>query len=263
MDELLQEQKPPLPVIAVRRLHAMQVLTQDLAILACSRHIKRSILRNRSFPPELLTRLHAAFTVTALADESLKSRLGNAKHHVWTVDKHSRNRKHRHGRTGRGNRRHLNASISDEDSLTATTESASAAPAGSSPAMFPQPPEIVSTLALKCAAGESSAAAAYTDVNKSCHGNPGLQDTVRHYENEDGGCFRAPDTLVAVMDSISLETIAAAPIVDTTDKSDNEYFELMLEEVLAKHGVYTSDLKSDIWHWQQHQMSIYSMIFKL
>ena len=59
-------------------------------------------------------------------------------------------------------------------------------------------------------------------------------------------------------DSIILETFAAAPIVDTT-----EYIELMIEEVLAKHGVYTSDLKSDILHWQQHQMSIYSMIFRL
>ena len=261
VDELLQEQTPPLPVGAVRRLHAMQVLTQDLVILACSRHIKQTILRNRNFPPELLTRLQAAFTVTALADESLKSRLGNSKHHVWTVDKHRKNHKHRPARSGRGNRRHLNASISDEDSSTATTETASAAPAGSSPAKFPRPPEILSPTALKGAARETSAAAACSDVNKSCHGNPGLQDTVKHYENEDGGCFRAPDTFVAVMDSISLETIAAAPIVDTTDKSDSEYFELMLEELLANHGVYTSDLKCDIMRWQQQQVSIYSRTF--
>ena len=147
VDELLQEQTPPLPVGAVRRLHAMQVLTQDLVILACSRHIKQTILRNRSFPPELLTRLQAAFTVTALADESLESRLGNSKHHVWTVDKHRKNHKHRPARSGRGNRRHLNASISDEDSSTATTETASAAPAGSSPAKFPRPPEILSSTA--------------------------------------------------------------------------------------------------------------------
>ena len=87
----------------------MQVL-QDLAILACSRLIKQAILRNKGFPPELLIRLHAAFTVTALADEFLKSRLGNAKHHVWTVDKHHRKRKHKHGRGGRGSRRQLSAS---------------------------------------------------------------------------------------------------------------------------------------------------------
>ena len=88
-----------------------------------------------------------------------------------------------------------------------------------------------------------------------------MQDTIKHYENEDGGCFRAPDPLVAVMDSISLETFADAPIVDTTDKSDSEYFEVMLEEVLAKHGVYTSDLKCDIMRWQQQQISIYSRTF--
>ena len=85
---------------------------------------------------------------------------------------------------------------------------------------------------------------------------------MNHYEDEDGGCFRAPDPLVDLKDSIILENIAAAPVADTTDKCDNEYFELMLEEALAKHGVYTSDLKSDILHWQQQQMSIHSMIFR-
>ncbi len=39
-----------------------------------------------------------------------------------------------------------------------------------------------------------------------------------------------------------METFAAEPIVDTTDKSDSEELELMLVEVHAKHGVYTSDL---------------------
>ena len=258
VDELLQKQKPALPDIAVRRLRAMQVLTQDLAILACSRQIKQSILRNKSFPPELLARLQAAFTVTALADESLKSRLGNAKHHVWTVDNHLRNRKHKRGRTSRRNRRCMNASSSDEDPLRATTETALAAPAGSFPAKFPRPPNIVLTPALECPAGESSAAAPYSDANKSCSGNIVLQVAVKHHDDEDGGCFRAPDPLVDVTDFIFLEPFAKAPIVDTT----NEYFESMLEDVLAKHGVYTSDLKSDILHWQQQLVSIYSMTFR-
>ena len=58
-----------------------------------------------------------------------------------------------------------------------------------------------------------------------------------------------------------METFAAEPIVDTTDKSDSEEFELMLVDVLAKHGVYTSDLKADIMRWQQHQMFMYPMTF--
>ena len=85
-----------------------------------------------------------------------------------------------------------------------------------------------------------------------------MQVAVKHHDDEDGGCFRAPDPLVDVKDSIILEPFAKAPIVDTT----NEYFESMLEDVLAKHGVYTSDLKSDILHWQQQQVSIYSMTFR-
>ena len=88
MDELLPGLQPPLPVLAVRGLHAMQVHAQDLAILACSKLIKQAILWNKGFPSKLLIRLHAAFTVTTLADEFLKSRLGNAKYHVWTVGKH-------------------------------------------------------------------------------------------------------------------------------------------------------------------------------
>ena len=59
-----------------------------------------------------------------------------------------------------------------------------------------------------------------------------------------------------------METFAAEPIIDTTDETDSEEVDLMLEEVLAKHGVYTSDLKSDIMHWQQQQMFIYSMTFR-
>ena len=60
-----------------------------------------------------------------------------------------------------------------------------------------------------------------------------------------------------------METFAAEPIVDTTDKSDSEELELMLVEVLAKHGVYTSDLKSDIMRWRQQQMVMYPMSFSI
>ena len=134
VDELLPGLQPPLPVLAVRGLRAMQVHAQDLAILACSRLIKQAILRNKGFPSELLICLHAAFTVTALADEFLKSRLGNAKYHVWTVGKHFGERKYRHARGGRGSRRNLNGSVGDEGLLTVMTVSASAAPAASSPA---------------------------------------------------------------------------------------------------------------------------------
>ena len=284
VDELLPGLQPPLPVLAVRGLRAMQVHAQDLAILACSRLIKQAILRNKGFPSELLIRLHAAFTVTALADEFLKSRLGNAKYHVWTVGKHFGERKHRHGRGGRGSRRNLNGSVGDEGLLTVMTVSASAAPAASSPAEISRPPEVASSSALTCAPGETSADAAWSGLNKSCLGNHVLEDTFNRYEgngtcstsgldkqsvgsggqrseDEDGGCFRAPEALIVEEDSNILETFAAEPIVDTTDKSDSEELELMLVEVLAKHGVYTSDLKSDIMRWQQRQMFMYPMTF--
>ncbi len=81
-------------------------------------------------------------------------------------------------------------------------------------------------------------------------------------EDEDGGCFREPEALIVEEDSNILETFAAEPIVDTTtDKSDSEELELMLVDVLAEHGVYTSDLKADIMRWHQHQMFMYPMTF--
>ena len=146
MDGLLPGMQPPLPVLAVRGLRAMQVHAQDLAILACSRLIKQTILRNKGFPSELLIRLHAAFTVTALTDDFLWSRLVNSKYHVWTAGKQFGERKHKHGRGGRGSRRNPNGSVGNDSLMTVMTVSESAAPAASSLAVIYRPPEVASSL---------------------------------------------------------------------------------------------------------------------
>ena len=60
-----------------------------------------------------------------------------------------------------------------------------------------------------------------------------------------------------------METFAAEPSVGTVDKSGSGDLELMLAEVLVKHGVYTSDLKTDIMRWRQQQMFIYPLTFSV
>ena len=284
VDGLLPGLLPPLPVPAVQGLRALQVHAQDLAILACSRLIKQTILRNKGFPSELLIRLHAAFTVTALADEFLWSRLGNSKYHVWTVGKQFGERKHKYRRRGRRSRSH--GSVGNDGLMTVMTVSESTAPAASSPAVISRPPEVASSSALNCAPGETSAAAAWSGLNKSGFGTYVFEDTFNGYEGdgtcftsgldkqsdggggqrseeEDGGCFRAPEALIAEEDSNNLETFAAEPSVGTVDKSGSGDLELMLAEVLVKHGVYTSDLKTDIMRWRQQQMFIYPLTFSV
>ena len=83
----------------------------------------------------------------------------------------------------------------------------------------------------------------------------------QHSEEKEGGCFRAPEALIAEEDANNLETFAAEPSVGTVDKSGSGDLELMLAEVLVKHGVYASDLKTDIMRWRQRQIIIYPMSF--
>ena len=63
------------------------------------------------------------------------------------------------------------------------------------------------------------------------------------------GCPGASEHASKASDHLSTETVA-----------DGEHAP-SLEEVLVKHGVYTSDLKTDIMRWRQRQMFIYSMSF--
>ena len=88
IDEVLRRQAeqeaPPLPAVAVKRLKLLQRHSQDIAVLACSRFICQTILRSQGISPELLTHLEAAFWKAALQDEDLWSRIGNSKFHVFT-----------------------------------------------------------------------------------------------------------------------------------------------------------------------------------
>ena len=68
---------------AITELKVIQRCIQDAMILACSRFIDQSILRNTSIPPELYERFEASLSLTDLMDDGLWSRLGNAKRHVF------------------------------------------------------------------------------------------------------------------------------------------------------------------------------------
>ena len=56
---------------------------QDLALLACCRHIEPETLQKKGMPEELLCRLEAAFTMEYLADDINWSKLGNSKFQVF------------------------------------------------------------------------------------------------------------------------------------------------------------------------------------
>ena len=81
IDELLQEQTAP---AVVKELKLLQLHAQDVAVLACSRFIDMTIWQRQGIPDEMFKRLAASFTIEALQDDYLWSRLGNSKHHVVT-----------------------------------------------------------------------------------------------------------------------------------------------------------------------------------
>ena len=61
-------------------------------------------------------------------------------------------------------------------------------------------------------------------------------------------------------DDSSKHASKASDHLSTETVADGEHAP-SLEEVLVKHGVYTSDLKTDIMRWRQRQMFIYPMSF--
>jgi len=94
---------PPLPPAYVDKLKCLQRRLQDIAILACCRFMNQRILQKHGIPDELKCRLQAAFGPAALEDESLWSRLGNSKYHIFTPEKSFKKRKRwdrGHGRSG-------------------------------------------------------------------------------------------------------------------------------------------------------------------
>jgi len=109
IDQLLGQvaanEAPPLPVAAVEALRLLQRHMQDVALLSCSRFIAPTELWTKGISFELVRRLVVAFGQEALEDDSLWSRLGNSKYHVFTPAMGFGVRKHRRVRGGRNSRR--------------------------------------------------------------------------------------------------------------------------------------------------------------
>ena len=113
MDELLRQQVaglvPPLPELVVQELRRLQQNLLDLVVLTCCRFMDQKILQAQGVPALLVSRLEAAFTPMPLHLD-LWSRLGNSKYHTFTNGARFSNHNKRHGRGGRGNRPHVEAS---------------------------------------------------------------------------------------------------------------------------------------------------------
>ena len=123
MDELLRQQVagivPPLPELVVQDLRRLQQNLLDLVVLTCSRFMDQTILQAQGVPALLVSRLEAAFTPMPLHLD-LWSRLGNSKYHIFTNGVRFSNRNKRHGRGGRGNRPHVEASAASSSGNLAT-----------------------------------------------------------------------------------------------------------------------------------------------
>jgi hypothetical protein len=126
VDELLRKQTnseaPPLPFEVVFDLKLLQKHLHDITIGACSRFIDQVTLQNRRIPTELLKRLQAVFTHTELADDALWSRLGNSKFQFLTQGVRFGQRKQRHGRCERRDRKEAR----DPAAISSTANSSAA-----------------------------------------------------------------------------------------------------------------------------------------
>jgi hypothetical protein len=135
VDELLLQQMPP---AALEELKLVQVLLQDVAVLACSRGLDETILRAKGIPTQLLDRLEASFK-EGLENNALWSRLGNSKYHCFTEGVRFGERKHRHGRSIR--RRNAASSLAASSSASSGHPAVIPLPVASSfPADIGQPP---------------------------------------------------------------------------------------------------------------------------
>jgi hypothetical protein len=107
VDELLRQQTaqeaPALPPAAVEQLKLLQRHAQDVVVLVHSRYIDQKILQCKGIPTELLLCLEATFGTGFIHDDSLWSRLGNSKYHIFTRGLRFGDRRHR--RRGNGERR--------------------------------------------------------------------------------------------------------------------------------------------------------------
>ena len=92
VDQLLLRQ---MHVVAQKELKMLQMILQDVALLACSRGVDATILRTKGIRPQLLARLVASFKEGL--DNDMLSRLGNSKYHCFTDGVRFGERKHRRG----------------------------------------------------------------------------------------------------------------------------------------------------------------------
>ena len=92
VDQLLLRQ---MSVVAQEELKMLQMILQDVALLACSRGVDATILRTKGIRPQLLVRLVASFKEGL--DNDMLSRLGNSKYHCFTDGVRFGERKHRRG----------------------------------------------------------------------------------------------------------------------------------------------------------------------
>ena len=92
VDQLLLRQ---MSVVAQEELKMLQMILQDVALLACSRGVDATILRTKGIRPQLLARLVASFKEGL--DNDMLSRLGNSKYHCFTDGVRFGERKHRRG----------------------------------------------------------------------------------------------------------------------------------------------------------------------
>ena len=132
VDQLLLRQ---MSVVAQEELKMLQMILQDVALLACSRGVDETILRTKGIQPQLLDRLEASFQ-GALTD-GLWSRLGNSKYHCFTEGVRFGKGKHRRGRATRN----YLSSLVHRSSASSGHPAVSPLPvASSSPADIGQPP---------------------------------------------------------------------------------------------------------------------------
>ena len=132
VDQLLVRQ---MSVVAQEELKMLQMILQDVALLACSRGVDETILRTKGIQPQLLDRLEASFQ-GALTD-GLWSRLGNSKYHCFTEGVRFGKGKHRRGRATRN----YLSSLVHRSSASSGHPAVSPLPvASSSPADIGQPP---------------------------------------------------------------------------------------------------------------------------
>ena len=123
VDQLLLRQ---MSVVAQEELKMLQMILQDVALLACSRGVDATILRTKGIKPQLLARLVASFKEGL--DNDMLSRLGNSKYHCFTDGVRFGERKHR-----RGCRYKREATAAAAAFALATSSSASPADIGQPP----------------------------------------------------------------------------------------------------------------------------------